>query len=147
MGRGPVGESLPPLLGGSGAQHVLGVMIHFRPQMSVVLRLSSPVPRGEARPPCYPQRLPSPHRCPSGGRRLGRLALLASTSAQTCRRGPLLHQAVTCVGSTRGPAQPWVVSWWRGRWAGTQGTTGRAAGFRGVFQSLVTLSSPGHRLT
>lgn len=101
MGRGPEGESLPPLLGGSGAQHILGVMIHFRPQMSVVLRLSSPAPRREVCPRCHPQRLPSPHRCPSGGPRPSWLALLATT-AQTCCRGPLLHQAVTCVGRTRG---------------------------------------------
>lgn len=159
MGRGPEGESPPPLLGGSGAQHVLGVMIHFRPQMSVLLRLSSPVPRGEACPCCHPQRLPSPHRCPSGGHRPGWLALLASTAAQTCCRGPLLHQAVTCVGRTRGgqfcslcvlhglrcPGS--LVSWWRGRWAGTQGVTGRAAGLGGFFQSSVTPSSRGRRLT
>ena len=48
MGRGPEGESLAPLLGGSGAQQVLGVMFHFRPQMSAVLRLISPAPSGEA---------------------------------------------------------------------------------------------------
>ena len=44
------------------------------------------------------------------------------------------------------PVRPWVVSWWRGRWAGTQGMTGRATGL-GVFQSSVTPSSRGRRLT
>lgn len=78
---------------------------------------------------------------------------------QTCRRGPLLHQAVTCVGRTRGGqfcslcvlhglrGPGWLVSWWRGRWAGTQGTTGRAAGLGGFFQSSVTPSSRARRLT
>lgn len=46
------------------------------------------------------------------------------------------------------PARPWVVGFLvEGRWAGTQGTTGRAAGLGGFFQSSVTPSSRAHRLT
>ena len=109
--------------------------------------------------PCHPQRLPSPHRYPSGGRRPSQLALLASTTTQTCHGGRLLHQAVTCVGSTGEDSsatrvsftasRPWVVSWWRGRWAGAQGTAGRAVGLGGCLPELghSTPSSPGHRLT
>lgn len=114
-------------------------------------RLESPAPRGEAHPPPVAAGQPT-HPPPRPSERItdppGWLRL-ASTAAQTCRGGPAAPSCCDFGGEDSLCAlHGWCSPGWR---SGGEGGGQRARGHQragwGSFQSAVTLSSRGGRLT